>query len=120
MVHRWLSLNLKKTVFVYFVGTRPPEVPPGALVIEGEQIRRVEDTRFLGVWIDARLNWRGPCWQVATKMRQLLGVLGRIRSDLNVRLISLYNIWFSHTSSTASWLGGTSRWVGIGPRVRPF
>jgi hypothetical protein len=52
-----LSLNLKKTEYVYFTyGPKPPEVPPGGLVFVGEQIRRVEGTRFLSIWIDAGLN----------------------------------------------------------------
>jgi hypothetical protein len=87
-----LTLNLKKTENVYFSRTRPPEVPPGGLEFEGEQIRRVEGTRFLGVWIDAGLNWRGHIGQVWTKVRQLLGVLGRVRADLDEHLLlSLYN-----------------------------
>jgi hypothetical protein len=28
--------------YVYFPGNKPPEVPPGGLVIEGEKIRKVE------------------------------------------------------------------------------
>jgi hypothetical protein len=87
-----LTLNLKKTEYVYFSRTRPPEVPQGGIEIEGERIRRVECARFLGVWIDAGLNWRGQIGQVGTKVRQLLGVLGRVRADLDERLLfSLYN-----------------------------
>jgi hypothetical protein len=36
-----LTLNLKKTEYVYFSRTRPPELPQGGLEFEGEQIRRV-------------------------------------------------------------------------------
>jgi hypothetical protein len=62
------------------------------LEFDGEQIRRVEGTRFLGVWIDAGLNWRGHIGQVGTKVRQLLRVLGRISADLDEHLLlSLYN-----------------------------
>jgi hypothetical protein len=28
-------------------------------VINGEQVKRVEGSRFLGVWVDAELKWRG-------------------------------------------------------------
>jgi hypothetical protein len=42
--------------------------------------------RFLGVWINAGLNWRGHIGQVGTKVRQLLGVLGRVRADLQRRM----------------------------------
>jgi hypothetical protein len=87
-----LTLNLKKTEYVYFSRTRPPEVPLGGLEFEGEQISRVAGTRFLGIWIDAGLNWRSHIGQVRTKVRKLLGVLGRIRADLdNHLLLFFYN-----------------------------
>jgi hypothetical protein len=46
----------------------------------------------LGVWIDTRIKWRGHVGQVGTKVQQLLGVLGRIRADMDEHcLLSLYN-----------------------------
>jgi hypothetical protein len=33
-------------------------------VFEGEQIRKVEGTEFLGLWVDAELKWRGHIDQV--------------------------------------------------------
>jgi hypothetical protein len=53
------TLNLKKTEYVYFAGARPPEVPSGGLMFEGEQIRRVEGTEFLGACVEAEFKWRG-------------------------------------------------------------
>jgi hypothetical protein len=89
-----LILNLTKTEYVYFAGTRPPEVPQGGLVFYGEQARRVEGSKFLGVWgsgLTLSLSG-GHIDQVGGEIRQLLGVLGRARLDLNERLlISLYN-----------------------------
>jgi hypothetical protein len=81
-----LALNLKKMEYVYFSRIRPPEIPHWGLEFEGEQIRRVEGAGFLSVWIDAGLNWRGHIGQAGTKMRQLLGVLGRVRADLDEHL----------------------------------
>jgi hypothetical protein len=43
-----LILNLKKTEYVYFAGTRPLDVPVGGLVIDGEQVRKVEGSKFPG------------------------------------------------------------------------
>jgi hypothetical protein len=37
-----LTLSLNRTEYVYLPGTRLPEVPPEGLVIEEENIRRVE------------------------------------------------------------------------------
>ena len=48
-----LTLNLKKTEYVYFgAGPGGGYEPPGGLEIGGEEIRRVEGARFLGVWVD--------------------------------------------------------------------
>jgi hypothetical protein len=58
-----LTLNLKKTEYVYFSRTRPPEIPLGGLEFEGEQISRVKGTRFLRIWVDTGLNWRGHIGQ---------------------------------------------------------
>ena len=80
-----LTLNLKKTEYVYFGGSGRHREAPGTLEVGGEQIRRVEGSRFLGVWVDEGLRWRGHIEQVRTKMGQLLVVLGR------GPLLSLYN-----------------------------
>ena len=67
-------------------------MPPGGLEIRGEQIRRVEGARFLGVWVDEGFKWTGQIERVRAKVGQLLGVLGRARPVLGGRsLLSLYN-----------------------------
>jgi hypothetical protein len=88
--------------YVYFSRTKPPEVPLGGLEFEGKQIRRVEGTRFLGVWIDTGLNWRAHIGQVG-QVRQLLGLLGKIRADLDEHLLLSLSIiaWSSQTFSIA-------------------
>ena len=87
-----LTLNLKKTEYVYFGGPGGRGVPPGGLVIGGETIRRVEGARFLGVWVDEGLSWTGQIERVRTKVGQLLGVLGRAGAAMSGgSLLSLYN-----------------------------
>ena len=90
-----LTLNLKKTEYVYFgrgPGPGGREVPPGGLEIGGEQIGRVEGARFLGIWVDEGLSWGGQIEKVGRKVGRLLGVLGRLGSVLGGReLLSLYN-----------------------------
>ena len=55
-----LTLNLKKTEYVYFgAGPGGGWVAPGVLTIGGKEIRRVEGARFLGVWVDEGLKWAG-------------------------------------------------------------
>ena len=87
-----LTLNLKKTEYVYFRGPGGGEVPVGGLEVGGEQIGKVEGARFLGVWVDGGLKWAGHIGQVKAKVGRLLGVLGRASAVLSRRsLLSLYN-----------------------------
>jgi hypothetical protein len=87
-------------------------------VIDGEQVRRVLGSKFLELWVDAELKWRGHINQVGGKMRRLLGVLGRTRVDLDEHLlISLYN---SMVLPHLQYCGKTLRRTGTGHRGRLF
>ena len=87
-----LTLNLKKTEFVFFGGPRGSLVPAEGLTIGGEQIRQVDGVRFLGVWVDEALRWVGQIEKVRAKVGRLVGVLGRAGSVVGRRCLQmLYN-----------------------------
>ena len=87
-----LTLNLKKTEYVYFGGQGPKVVPAGGVNIGGESIRRVEGVRFLGVWVDEELRWSSHIGKVKSKVSQLVGILGRAAGVIGgPRVLSLYN-----------------------------
>ena len=67
-------------------------MPPGGLNIGGEQIRRIEGTRFFAVWVDEGIRWNGQIKKVRAKVSRLLGVLGRAGSVMGGQALSmLYN-----------------------------
>ena len=68
-----LTLNLKKTEYVYFGRPGGWEIPTGGLEIGGEQIRRVDGARFLGLWVDGGLRWAGHIERVRAKVGQHCG-----------------------------------------------
>ena len=87
-----LTLNLKKTEYVYFKGPSQTATPQESVRIGDEGIRQVQGIRFLGVWIDEGLRWTAHIEKVRTKVSQLLGVIGRARTSLGGRAtLSLYN-----------------------------
>ena len=87
-----LTLNLKKTEFIYFGGSRGQDLGNLRLTVGGEVIKRVGGARFLGVWVDEGLRWTAHIEKVRSKMGQLLGVLGRASAVLGPEsLLSLYN-----------------------------
>ena len=87
-----LTLNLKKTEYVYFGGPGGRIIPPGGLNINGEAVRRVEGARFLGVWVDEGLKWTGQIEKVRAKVGKLIGILGRVSAVIGGKsILMLYN-----------------------------
>ena len=87
-----LTLNLKKTEFIYFRGAKATCSLENCLKIGGETIKRVEGTKFLGIWVDERLKWTTHIEKVKSKIGQLVGVVGRAKAVLGKETLrSLYN-----------------------------
>ena len=87
-----LTLNLKKTEYIYFGGPGTKGQVNEKLEIGGEEIRRVEGARFLGVWVDKKLSWTEHIGNVVAKVGRLVGILGRVRNSLGGRAVHmLYN-----------------------------
>ena len=87
-----LTLNVKKTEYVYFKGPgRAPPLEVGIKIGE-EHIKQVEGATFLGLWVDEGLKWEGQIRKVSSKVAQLLGVVSRAKTVLEGRtLLTLYN-----------------------------
>ena len=87
-----LTLNLKKTEYVFFGGPKAKNAEGLGLSVGEEEVRRVEGVKFLGIWVDERLKWSEQVSKVKRKVSQLLGVLGRARAVLEGDSIRvLYN-----------------------------
>ena len=87
-----LTLNLKKTEFIYFGGPKGQDIGSLELIVGGDAIKQVTDARFLGVWVDEKLSWNVHIDRVRSKVGQLLGVVGRASAVLGSgALLSLYN-----------------------------
>ena len=113
-----LHINQKKSCYMYF-NPKKSENPDNfdsinalpQLSIDGYNIKRVSETRFLGVIIDEKLSWIPHINQLATKLNSCIGRLCRIKQFVpNDLLIDLYNTLFqSHLSYGISVWGGLSR-----------
>ena len=77
-----LTLNLKKTEYVFFGGPRAKSAEGLGLSVGEEEVRRVDGVKFLGIWVDERLRWTEQASKIKRKVNQLLGVLGRARAVL--------------------------------------
>ena len=62
------------------------------LEIDGNAIERVKSVKFLGVFIDERLNWSEHINYVSLNISKTLGILYRVKNILpNNVLLMLYN-----------------------------
>ena len=96
--HNKLSLNYSKTEFIDF--SKPVVCSSDhnfTLNIDGKKLRRVSESKFLGVLIDSKISWQGHI----SKIRQTMGIIGRTRGFMGgAQLLLLYTLWSIPTFST--------------------
>ena len=89
-----LSLNINKTHFMVFKSQKS-NVNYDALYINNMIINKVEKTKFLGVIIDAKLNWTHHITYVKGKLSRGIGIICKARKVLKKEtLIKLYYSFF--------------------------
>ena len=86
-----LSLNVKKTNYILFGLKHMPAGVTYNVSIDGQAVERVEYTKFLGVFIDEKLNWKKHIEHIASKISKGIGAMGRVRNIVpNKALLMLY------------------------------
>ena len=73
------------------------------LLIDGSKIEQVDSTKFLGVIIDAKLNWKKHTNYIASKISSGLGILSRIKLVVprNVLLMLYYTMIYPYLTYCA-------------------
>ena len=82
-----LSLNEKKMKFMVFGGV--PSDCEIKLNINGTEIERVYETKFLGVIIDHKLCWKPHIQYIKGKLAKSVGILYRTRELLNRKCLHI-------------------------------
>ena len=105
-----LSLNTKKTKFILFGNKQIPDlVNKFSVSIDGYLLEQVQHTKFLGVFIDAKLNWKTHIEYIAMKISKGLGALGRVRNILPQNaMLMLYNTMVSPYLTYCNIVWGTA------------
>jgi len=89
-----LSLNIGKTNFILFRSHRKPSPQLNInLLIDGNVIPQVTQTKFLGVVIDQHLNWSEHIKIVSMKIAKNIGVLNRLAFYVPKKV--LLNLYYS-------------------------
>ena len=87
-----LSLNVKKTHYMVFTSKK---CTPNSLdiTIDGCNIDRVKHTKFLGVFIDEKLNWKKHVSYISSKISKGIGIIIKARNLLSLN--ALKTLYFS-------------------------
>ena len=101
-----LSLNTKKTNFIYFDKSRTNS-SEFKLSIYDEKLNRVKSQKFLGVIFDEKLMWKEHITSIISKLNSCLGASRRARPFLNKSsLMLIYNsLMQSHVNYCCSTWG---------------
>ena len=76
-----LSLNIKKTHYILFTTKRIGSVTLN-IRIDGCKVGKVKHTKFLGVFIDEKINWKKHISHISGKISRGMGVLRKVRKVL--------------------------------------
>ena len=86
-----LSLNIDKTNFMIFRPKNKDDANPG-IIINGTRINQVHKAKFLGVFIDDKLNWSDHIKYVTQKISKGIGIIVKARKYFNKETLNnLYN-----------------------------
>ena len=105
-----LSLNIDKSNYILFKAKNKEPNFNGTICIDGKQIKKVDNTKFLGVYIDEHLNWSIHIKHLLTKLSSGLYSLNMARNILPFNCKKL--LYFAHIQSHLIY--GLSAW---GPMI---
>ena len=85
------------------------------ICLDGEKLKVVDSTKFLGLTIDNNLTWEQHCQAVANKVSRTSGILGRLKNFLpGCALQTIYDsLFMSHIQYGLELWGGISASKGM-------
>ena len=86
-----LSVNIKKTKFMVFTNRKRFTLNDFEISLDGQNITCVDKIKFLGVYIDHKLNWKFHINYISDKLAKSVGILCKARKVLTKSvLLDLY------------------------------
>ena len=89
-----LSLNVSKTNYMIFSNKNIRD-GDASIIFNGQEIKEVQYTKFLGVLIDNRLCWNKHVEHVTSKLYKSMSIISRVKRIFNKDVLkTLYNTLF--------------------------
>ena len=80
-----LSVNLDKTNYMIF-GTKSINNSP--VKVNNTFLEQIFHCKFLGVWIDSKLNWKYHILNISSKLSKIIGIFKKIRWKLGKDILT--------------------------------
>ena len=74
-----ISINISKSQYMIFQSSKKKSITKENLFINGNMIRKVESTKFLGVIIDSKLSWSEHIHHIKNKISKSIGIIHKVR-----------------------------------------
>ena len=100
-----LTVNIDKTVFMSF---GPKEDRLNNIEIGGMIVNHSKHTKFLGLWLDKKLNWNKHCSMLITKLKRNQALIRTTKNLFNQSTLKL--IYYAHIQSHINY--GLAVWGG--------
>ena len=103
-----LTLNINKTLcMLYSKKHNPADI---SIKLEGKLINRMSETKFLGVIIDDKLNWKAHISYISSKISWAIGVIIKARNLGKEALLSYYTLIFPYITYCNQVWGSTFKY----------
>ena len=88
-----LSINVSKTHFMVWSPRKAKLEDLGPITLNGQEIDRVTETKFLGIILDESLSWKPHIHYVRNKISKAAGILKKLRAYVNIN--TMVNLYYS-------------------------
>ena len=112
-ISNWLKINkilinYKKTNYIIF--SKANLKKSFNITIDGNQITRVNEAKYLGVYIDQKINWHRHIQQIKSKLSSASYIISKVRHYLNLNTLKLiyYSLVHPHLQYCVTSWGGAS------------
>ena len=87
-----LSLNVSKTNYIHFSNKKKKHTSTINIKIDGSIIHPTDKTKFLGIIIDQKLNWKPHIIKITNQISRSIGIIKKFRHTLPSNILfTLYN-----------------------------
>ena len=91
-----LSLSIEKTCYSIFANLNSDKNSQHSVSINGSDIQKVSNSRYLGVIIDNALSWKDHIDNVYKKLLKFVGIFYKLRYKLNSSVLRMLYFAFVH------------------------